>query len=279
MSGLTFHRSENYKEVVSYYRDKIKMSVWLEQGGCTILQKGNFLLGFCDRDEADTDGMITFFFDDPKEVDYYYSIFKDSATEPPKENPRFRIYHFFTKDPEGRNVEFQTFLHNVKPHHEGREMLQNRRSIRQFKNDPVGEEILLSIFEQCRYVPTSCNTQAYKYLLIRDTEKIEKLSTVRKGSSAPIGRSPLSVVVYVDTGETKRPEQDGAIASTYFLLSAAQHGVGTCWIGGMDTDEVKEILDLEKDKHISMISPVGWPGELKQLPERRTISEMVEGLK
>jgi len=278
MSGLTFHRTEKYKEVLSYYKEKIKMSVWLEQGGCTILQKGNFLLGFCDRDEADTDSMITFFFETPAEVDYFYTQFKESAVEPPKENIRFRIYHFFTKDPEGRNVEFQSFLHNVNPYQEGREMLQNRRSIRRFKQDPVSSEILYSILEPCRYIPTSCNSQAYKFLFIRDADKIRKLSMIRKGPSAPIGRSPLSVVVYTDRDMSPRPEQDGAIASTYFILSAAQHGVGTCWIGGMDTEEVKEIIGLDKNKHISMISPVGWPDEYKDLPLRRSLSEIVEGL-
>lgn len=278
MSGLTFHRTKKYKETVRFYRDRINMDVWLEQGGCTILQKGNFLIGFCERDEADTEGMITFFSEDPGEVDYYYSLFKNSETEPPKENTRFRIYHFFTKDPEGRNVEFQTFLHKTKPFREGCEMLINRRSIRQFKKEPVENTTLRSILEPCRYVPTSCNSQAYKFLLVRDKKKIEKLSRIRGGSSAPIGRSPLSIVVYVDIKNTKRPEQDGAIASTYFILSASQHGVGTCWIGGMDTDEVKEILELNKEIHISMISPVGWPDEEKGLPERRTIEQMVEGL-
>ena len=279
MAGLTFHRTQNFIEVINYYRDKVKMDIWLEQGGCTILQKGNFLLGFCDRDGTDTDGMITFFFETSEEVDDYYMRFKESAAEAPKENSRFGIYHFFTKDPDGRNVEFQSFLHNVKPHSEGRELLQNRRSIRQFTKEPVSTEVLLSIFEPCRYVPTSCNTQAYQYMIVRDKEIIEKLSKIRDGSSAPIGHSPLSVVVYIDVNKTRRPEQDGAIASTYFLLSAAQYGVGTCWIGGMDTDEVKQILGLKENMHISMISPVGWPDEKKNLPDRRTIDQIVKGLK
>ena len=278
MSGLTFHRTIKYNEVVTYYKENMNMSVWLEQGGCTILQKGNFLLGFCDRDEADTDGMITFFFSDTKEVDRFYSLFKDSALEAPKENKRFGIYHFFTKDPEGRMVEFQTFLHNLSPYEEGREMLRNRRSIRQFKSELIPHEILESVFEQCRYVPTSCNSQAYHFMLVRDKEMITKLSLVRGSSSAPIGRAPLSVVVYVDRDNTKRPEQDGSIASTYLLLSAAQHGLGMCWIGGMDTDEVKDILHLDKNCHISMISPLAWPDEIKNLPERREVKDFVTGL-
>ena len=278
MAGLIFYRTKKYTEVVKFYKDNMNMKIWLEQGECTILQKDNFLLGFCDRDESDTDGMITFFFEDKNEVDYYYSLFKETALDTPKKNSTYKIYHFFTRDPEGRMVEFQTFLHRVKPFHEGRTLLQNRRSIRKYSNDEISKEVLKEVFEQCRFVPTSCNTQAYKYLLIRDKETIDKLALVRENSSAPLGKAPLSVVVYVDPEGTKRPEQDGSIASTYLLLAAAQHGLGTCWVGGMDTEEVKKILNINQKYHISMISPLGWPDEKKVLPERRTLNEMVIGI-
>lgn len=278
MSGLTFHRTLKYKEVVSFYRDRLNMDVWLEQGGCTILQKGNFLIGFCDRSEADTDGMITFFFETREEIDELYSQFEDIAADKPKETPEYRIYHFFARDPEGRNVEFQTFLHRTEPHHEGREMLTRRRSIRHFTGEGVSKEVLRDLFESCRYVPTSCNTQAYFFKLIDDPSILKKLASVREGSSAPIGRAPQAVVAYTDSSKTKRPEQDGAIASTYLLLSAAQHGLGACWIGGMDRDDVKELVGLDKEKHIAMITPLGWPDERKALPERRTVDQFVEGL-
>lgn len=279
MSGLTFHRTTKYKEVVSFYRDKINMNVWLEQGGCTILQKGNFLMGFCDRAEADTDGMVTFFFETKEEIDEYYSQFKEIAQCEPKITPEYKIYHFFAKDPEGRTVEFQTFLHNTKPHHEGTEMLIHRRSIRTFTDEPVDNDILTSVFESCRYVPTSRNSQAYYFKIIRDKSTLSKLAAVRENSSAPIGRAPLAIVVYVDPEKTIRVEQDGAIASTYLLLSASQHGLGTCWIGGMDRDDVKDLVGIDKNKHIAMISPVGWPTvKNRKVPVRREIEQFVEGL-
>ncbi|MBB6482107.1 nitroreductase family protein [Spirochaeta isovalerica] len=278
MSGLTFHRSTKYKETISFYREKIGMSIWLEQGGCTILQKGNFLLGFCDRDEADTEGMITFFFETKEEVDLYYRKFKESAAAPPKITEQYRIYHFFTKDPEGRNVEFQTFLHPVESHMTGSMLLKSRRSIRQFSDALLPEATLRNIFEECRYVPTSCNSQAYYFKVIRDREILEKLSAIRGSSSKPIKMAPMAVIAYSDPAGTGRPEQDGAIASTYFVLAAAQHGAGTCWIGGMDREDVKELTGIGKNMHIAMVTPLGWPEERKALPERRMVNEFVEGL-
>lgn len=278
MSGLTFHRTEKYKEVVDYYKNQIGMDIWLEQGGCTILQKGNFLLGFCNRSDAATSSMITFFFETREEVDRCYELLGDKSTSPPKENELYRIYHFFTKDPEGRDVEFQTFLHRTRPYMEGTELLRKRRSIRKFSKEPVPVDILKEIFEQCRYVPTSCNSQAYFFKVIENKDAIEQLARIRGASSAPIREANCSIVCYVDTSKTGRAEQDGAIASTYFLLAAAQYGVGTCWIGGMDRDDVRELCSIEPHMHISMVSPLGWPEERKSLPVRRTIQDFVEGL-
>jgi hypothetical protein len=46
-------------------------------------------------------------------VDRFYKKFKDLAEEPPKINERYRIYHFYARDPEGRRLEFQRFLHEI----------------------------------------------------------------------------------------------------------------------------------------------------------------------
>ena len=97
-----------------------------------ILQHGNLLLGFCEKDHSDTSGMVTFFFSTKEEVNQHYEILKDIATSQPKENPKYNIYHFFAKDPEGRNVEFQSFLHQVQPFETSMETLVQRRSIREF---------------------------------------------------------------------------------------------------------------------------------------------------
>ena len=91
------------------------MEVWLEQPDCIILQHGNLLLGFCQRDSAEVDGMITFVYDRKEKVDLMYNRLEDIATGPPKENAKYQIYQFFAEDPEGRALEFQVFLHPTKP--------------------------------------------------------------------------------------------------------------------------------------------------------------------
>ena len=113
MAGIVFYKTTAYKKNIAFYRDMIGMDVWLEQADCTILKHGNFLLGFCRRDTVDACGIITFFYDEQKEVDRMYARVKERALHEPQVNEKYNIYHFFIKDPENRTVEFQYFLHPV----------------------------------------------------------------------------------------------------------------------------------------------------------------------
>lgn len=115
MSGIVFFTSARREAVVEYYQQAIGATVWLHQPGCTIVQLDNQLLGFCDGDDPDTDGIITVVEDDRDGVDAAYERIADETDDPPSETDRYRIYHFYTTDPEGRAVEVQTFLHETDP--------------------------------------------------------------------------------------------------------------------------------------------------------------------
>ncbi len=111
--GIVFLRTAQFEAVKSFYLDRVGMTVWLEQQDITILRHGNLLVGFHKQDTSDLDALLTFFYDTREEVDAMYAKLSDIATTEPKENTKYRIYNFFGKDPEGRNIEFQCFLHQV----------------------------------------------------------------------------------------------------------------------------------------------------------------------
>jgi hypothetical protein len=98
-------------EIIRFYVDRTGMEIWLQQKDCVILSHGNLLIGFCQRDRSETDGMITFFYPSREEVDRIFAELQDIASTDPAENQRYRIYQFFAADPEGRALEFQAFLH------------------------------------------------------------------------------------------------------------------------------------------------------------------------
>jgi catechol 2,3-dioxygenase-like lactoylglutathione lyase family enzyme len=113
VSGIVFLRTREFEPVVAFYRDRVGMITWLEQPGIAILRHGNLLLGFHRQYEADTQGVFTFVYETRAEVDSMHQRLDDVALDPPRENPKYRIYHFYARDPEGRTIEFQQFLHPV----------------------------------------------------------------------------------------------------------------------------------------------------------------------
>ncbi|WP_455464241.1 VOC family protein [Candidatus Hodarchaeum mangrovi] len=87
--------------------------IWLNQGDCIIFQHDNFLFGFCEREDITTGWLLTFFYKTKEEVDEIYGLIKDKAVSQPSYNTKYQIYQFFAKDPEGRDLEFQVFLHKI----------------------------------------------------------------------------------------------------------------------------------------------------------------------
>jgi len=275
MSGIIFLGTKKLEEIVDFYVGEVGARIWLKQADCTILEHGNMLFGFCQRETCETGGMLTFFYPTRQEVDQKYHQFRDLADEGPKTNEKYAIYHFFARDPEGRSIEFQSFNGPELVHPSGGELLITRRSVRDFQEREIPDELLTSIFRTCRFAPTSCNSESYYYQVIRDRETLDFLASRRGSSSSPIGKGAIAVAIISDPERTRRPIQDGCIGAYHFLLSCWNVGIGTCWIAAMDRDDVKDRLGIPSDHYIATITPVGFPTRLPSAPKRRAVEEMI----
>ncbi|MHA2090044.1 MAG: VOC family protein [Candidatus Kariarchaeaceae archaeon] len=115
MAGLVFLRSNDLPKIVEFYCNRIEMTKWLSQPDIEILQHENFLIGFHNQSKIDKAGLLTFFYETMEDVDHMYNRLKDIAVSEPRINKKYKIYNFFARDPEGRKLEFQAFLHNLHP--------------------------------------------------------------------------------------------------------------------------------------------------------------------
>ncbi|MCK5343523.1 MAG: VOC family protein, partial [Candidatus Heimdallarchaeota archaeon] len=68
---------------------------------------------FCKRDKISKDGLLTFFYKTRQDVDDLYQRLQQWTVTIFAENEKYNIYNFFATDPEGRDLEFQTFLHEI----------------------------------------------------------------------------------------------------------------------------------------------------------------------
>lgn len=112
MAGIVFITTKDIEETKKFYLD-IGAEIWIDQKDCVIFKHGNFLFGFCEREKVNAGWLLTFFYKTKEEVDDMYEKLIESATSKPVTNDRYQIYQFYAKDHEGRDLEFQTFLHDI----------------------------------------------------------------------------------------------------------------------------------------------------------------------
>ncbi|MBD3370213.1 nitroreductase [Candidatus Fermentibacteria bacterium] len=274
-SGIVFLKATDLEGVRNFYQDQLGMTVWLRQADCLLLRHGNMVLGFCDRGTDSFDGLLTFVYPDRAGVDRMYQRLTDRAESAPEESEKYGIYQFFASDPEGRRLEFQAFLHPTEPIVSGCDLLVSRRSVRRFLDTKIPEEKLQQVLELCRYSPTSRHSESYYFVATSNRENLEFLAGLRGSSSAPIGEAPMAVAACSDPSKSGGYVQDACIAAYHFILAATVHGLGTCWMAGMDRAEVKDCLGIPLEHHVATVTPVGFPAESPQPKQRRDAGSLI----
>ncbi|HID43890.1 MAG TPA: nitroreductase family protein, partial [Archaeoglobaceae archaeon] len=143
-----------------------------------------------------------------------------------------------------------------------------RRSIRKYKEKDVEDEKIRKILEAAIWAPSSGNTQTWRFYIVRD-ERIKRELSASALNQRHIRESPVVIVVgydmqemysaYRERGVTLYAIQDAAAATQNMLLRAYDLGLGTCWVGAFDENEVSRILDLPKYVRPVAIVTVGYP--------------------
>ncbi len=169
------------------------------------------------------------------------------------------------------------------------EVVRTRRSIRQYKPDPVPQEILDRIFEAVRLSPSGQNRQPWKFVVVNDQElKIKIKDACGKNQAVPRSFNYLveAPLIFVACGLKTVGNRgkymgnlgmlvDVSIACTHLILAARAEGLGTCWVGNFDNSEVKKALALPEEVNVVAITPLGYPKENFREPgERKPLTEI-----
>lgn len=146
------------------------------------------------------------------------------------------------------------------------ELAKERYSVRSFKNQPIEDEKLNIILEAGKYAPTACNNQPQKIYVVKSEEGRKKLSTVCPCTfDAPL----ILVIGYDKTRDWKNKrmpgygsgETDAAIVCTHMMLEAWEQGIGSCWVGWFNADDIASVLELPENIQVTALLPMGYPAD------------------
>jgi nitroreductase len=160
-------------------------------------------------------------------------------------------------------------------------VIKNRRSVRKYKPDPVPDEDIEYILNAARLAPSWKNQQCWRYVVVKDKKKIEKIASARPKSQDWLAESPVMIVACANPDDSGHREGkdyylvDIGISFEHLLLAARDRGLGTCWIGGFDEKTVKEAIEAPDNIRIVAYTPLGYPVEEKgEITERKPFEEI-----
>jgi hypothetical protein len=259
MSGILFCNTQDLDQIRMFYQAKIGMSLWLEQGDCLVLKHGNLMVGFCKGEGEPFGGIITFFYETKEEVDEVYHDLEPAADNSPRIKDELKIYHFFAKDPDGRKLEFQSFLHPLEPYFTGEELLLAKKNVHRFENKAVPKDVLRKIFSFCRFPSSTSMATPTTFSIIQSEEKRNELIKHFKRVNVTVHTAPCIVMISSER-KTNDDTLKQILFSTYhFSLVARLHGLGTEIIEDFDREKVKNLLDLTEDDHVVLAILLGYP--------------------
>jgi nitroreductase len=184
------------------------------------------------------------------------------------------------------------------------DVIKKRRTVRKFRPDVVPERDILTILDAARFAPTAGNQQPWKFLVIRDRSKLERLKkeavswylgSHREKARAPreqeesardrmesalanVLSAPVYVAVLVDS-TSKYPDyviHDGILAAGNLMNAACSLGYGTGFFTTFFPEEqMKRFLDIPARYKLICFTPIGVPETWPDAPSKKDLDELV----
>lgn len=165
------------------------------------------------------------------------------------------------------------------------QVIGTRRSVREYRPDPVPEAVLEKILNAARIAPSGSNRQPSRFIVIRAPETRQKMVALCEDQSF-IAQAPVLIVacgidIHYNRGHYMKQYSmlvDVAIAVDHLTLAARNEGLGTCWIGSFDNEGIKKFLGIPEDVQVVALTPLGYPSDasaFRTSSSRKKLKEIV----
>ena len=165
------------------------------------------------------------------------------------------------------------------------ENIMTRRSVRDYKEEPVCREQMAKVLECGIYAPSAMNMQAWAVRVVDAPDFIDGVTAIAKEQMPQLSEQPgfrnffrnaPTVAFIAVPDESYSGEFDSGLLAQNMMLSAWSMGIGSCCLGSvipvMNSEAAKpylERLNLPEGYHLQVAIAFGYPaGENPEAPER-----------
>ena len=150
------------------------------------------------------------------------------------------------------------------------DLILKRRTIRRFKQQQIEAALLKKMVSAGRLAPSGANLQPLEFIVVNDPELVELVFPKVKwaGYIAPAGDPPEGsrpvayIIVLINTTiKPRHGEVDAAAAIENMILTALDDGIGSCWMGAIDREQLRTMLSIPPKYDIDSVLALGYPDE------------------
>jgi len=166
-----------------------------------------------------------------------------------------------------------------------------RKSIRNYTEKPISDEIIAQLLESARLAPSGSNTQPWHFIIVRSESTRKKIAEISHNQkwmvSAPVHivcvadiRSRISenIQISIDENspqhEVKQIIRDTSIAVEHMVLEAEHLGIGACWVAWFTQEEIRPVMNIPSDKYVVCILTIGYKEEQPKARPRKKLEEI-----
>lgn len=163
------------------------------------------------------------------------------------------------------------------------ELVRTVRQIRQYKPDPVPDDVVAELLEVARWTGSSRNSQPWHFVVITEKALLQRISQLRTPINWVAG-APLGIAIVLDGANPESESYDEGRVTERLLIAAHSRGLGggVAWYGDDALQaEAKRILGIPPERTARSVVLIGYPVSIKDPrptraePGRKPLSELV----
>jgi nitroreductase len=139
--------------------------------------------------------------------------------------------------------------------------IQTKRAVRQFSDQPIPDDLVRQIVNAGRRAQSAKNMQAWRFIAIRDRQRLKTLSTLGDFAGHMAGATVGVAILTVDPAIRWSIMFDAGQAAAYMQLAAWELGIGSCLATIYQPDNAREVLGFPAEWHLRACISFGYPAD------------------
>ena len=145
----------------------------------------------------------------------------------------------------------------------------SRRTIRRFQQKPIQIDLLRKFVNAARVAPSAANLQPLEYFVVTEKDLCSKIFETLgwvgyitpRWAPGMEERPTAYIIILVHQNINKDYKRDVGLSAENIMLTAEKENIGSCILGSVDREKVREILNIPSSLLIDSVIALGCKAE------------------